>query len=83
MPMVIRNISEAKAELSALIARVQQGDEVILAKAGKPVAKIVAYSGAAGQRVPGAMEGEIWIAPDFDELPDDMAEAFGMREPGQ
>ncbi len=39
--MVVRNISEAKAELSALIARVQQGDEVILAKAGKPVAKLV------------------------------------------
>jgi prevent-host-death family protein len=78
--MVIRNISEAKAELSALIARVQQGDEVILAKAGKPVAKIVPYGGAARKRVPGSMEGEIWIAPDFDELPDDMAEAFGMRE---
>jgi len=29
------------------------------------------------------MEGEIWIAPDFDQLPDDMAEAFGMLEPGE
>jgi prevent-host-death family protein len=81
--MVIRNISQAKAELSALIAMVQQGDEVILSKAGKPVAKIVPYSGAAQSRVPGSMKGEIWIAPDFDELPDDMAEAFGMREPGK
>jgi len=81
--MVIRNISEAKAELSALIARVQQGDEVILAKSGKPVAKIVPYSGGTRPRIPGAMEGEIWIAPDFDELPEDMAEAFGMREPGK
>jgi prevent-host-death family protein len=80
--MLIRNISEAKAELSALIAMVQQGDEVILAKAGKPVAKIVPYRGAAQHRTPGSMEGEIWIAPDFDELPDDMAEAFGMLEPG-
>ena len=76
--MVVRNISEAKAELSALIAMVQQGDEVILAKAGKPVAKIVPFGGAAQGRVPGSMEGEIWIAPDFDELPVDMAEAFGM-----
>lgn len=81
--MVIRNISQAKAELSALIARVQQGDEVILAKSGKPVAKIVPYRGAAQRRVPGSMKGEIRIAPDFDELPDDMAEAFGMREPGK
>jgi prevent-host-death family protein len=81
--MVIRNISEAKAELSALIAMVQQGDEVILAKAGKPVAKIIPYGGAAQARVPGSMLGEIWIAPDFDRLPDDMAEAFGMREEGK
>jgi prevent-host-death family protein len=79
--MVVRNISEAKAELSSLIAMVQRGDEVILAKAGKPVAKIIPYSGAAGKRVPGSMEGEIWIAPDFDQLPADMAEAFGMVEP--
>ena len=81
--MVIRNISEAKAELSALIARVQRGDEVILAKSGKPVAKIVPYCGAASRRIPGSMEGEIWIAPDFDQLPEDMAEAFGMLEPGK
>lgn len=81
--MVVRNISEAKAQLSALIAMVQRGDEVILSKSGKPVAKIVPYRGAAQSRVPGSMEGEIWIAPDFDELPDDMAEAFGMREPGK
>jgi len=78
--MVVRNISEAKAQLSALIAMVEHGDEVILSRAGKPVAKIVPYGGATQRRVPGSMEGEIWIAPDFDELPDDIAEAFGMRE---
>jgi prevent-host-death family protein len=71
--MVIRNISQAKAELSTLIAMVQRGDEVILSKSGKPVAKIVPYSGAAQRRVPGSMEGAIWIAPDFVQLPDDMA----------
>jgi prevent-host-death family protein len=41
--MVIRNISQAKAELSALIAEVLNGNEVILEKAGKPVAKLVPY----------------------------------------
>jgi prevent-host-death family protein len=81
--MVIRNISEAKAQLSALIAMVERGDEVILAKSGKPVAKIVPYGGVAQRRRPGSMEGEIWMAPDFDRLPDDMAEAFGMLEPGK
>ena len=80
--MVIRNISEAKAELSALIEEVQKGNEIILAKAGKPVAKLVPYEGAARPRTPGALKGKIWIAPDFDTLPDDMAEAFGMKEPG-
>ncbi len=77
----MRNIAQAKAELSALVEEVQKGNEVILAKAGKPVARIVKYSGAAQPRTPGSMAGEIWIAPDFDTLPDDMAEAFGMPGP--
>lgn len=79
--MVLRNISEAKAELSALIERVQKGEEVILAKAGKPVAKLIPFRGPTAPRVPGSMSGEIWIAPDFDALPADMAEAFGIPEP--
>jgi prevent-host-death family protein len=79
--MLVRNISEAKAELSALIEAVMNGSEVIIAKAGKPVARLVAYSGAAHPRMPGSMKGEIWMSPDFDTLPDDMAEAFGMKEP--
>ena len=79
--MVVRNISEAKAELSALIEAVQNGNEVILAKAGKPVARLVPFHGPARPRAPGSMAGEIWIAPDFDSLPDDMAEAFGIKEP--
>ena len=79
--MVVRNITQAKAELSSLIEQVQKGSEVILAKAGKPVARLVAFRGPAGPRTPGSMAGEILIAPDFGSLPDDMAEAFGMREP--
>ena len=79
--MMVRNISQAKAELSALIEEVQKGEEVILAKAGKPVAKLVAYRGPARPRTPGAMSGEIWIAEDFDTLPDDIADSFGMRDP--
>ena len=79
--MVIRNISEAKAELSALIEAVQNGSEVIIAKAGKPVARLVAFHGPSRPRTPGAMKGEIYISPDFDTLPDDIAEAFGVKEP--
>ena len=79
--MVVRNISQAKAELSALVEEVQKGTEVIIAKAGKPVAKLVAFRGPASARTPGSMSGEIWISPDFDTLPDDIAEAFGAEEP--
>lgn len=77
----VRNISEAKAELSALVEDVQKGEDVILAKAGKPVARLVRYNGPAHPRQPGSMAGEIWIAPDFDILPADIAEAFGIEEP--
>ncbi len=76
--MVMRNISEAKAQLSALVEEVQKGNEVILAKAGKPVARIVPYKGAAKPRKPGSMAGRIVIHRDFDELPSDIAAAFGM-----
>ena len=72
--MVVRNISQAKAELSALLEQVQKGHEVILAKSGKPIAKIVAYQGPAAPRTPGSLAGQIWMAPDFDAPLEDFAE---------
>ena len=78
--MVVRNISQAKAELSALIEQVEKGNEVVIAKAGKPVARLVPWRASARQRKPGALAGRIWIAPDFDSLPDDIADAFGMLD---
>lgn len=77
--MTLRNISEAKAQLSALIEAVQAGEEVIIGKAGKPVARLVRYQGARAPRQPGALKGQIRIAEDFDELPPDLAEAFGVE----
>jgi len=76
--MHITNISEAKAHLSALIEKVISGQEVIIGKAGKPVAKLVRYERSQETRRPGALRGKIKIAEDFDELPDDIAESFGM-----
>ena len=76
--MHITNISEAKAQLSALIEKVISGQEVIIGKAGKPVAKLVRYERSQETRQPGALRGKIKIAEDFDELPDDIAEPFGM-----
>jgi len=76
--MQITNISEAKAQLSALIEKVMAGEEVIIGKAGKPVARIIRYENNRQPRQPGALKGKIKIADDFDELPDDIAEAFGV-----
>jgi prevent-host-death family protein len=78
--MHITNITEAKAHFSALIDKVLKGEEIIIGKAGKPVAKIVRYERCELPRQPGALKGKIKIADDFDQLPDDIAEAFGMRD---
>jgi prevent-host-death family protein len=66
------------AQLSALIEKVLAGEEVIIGKAGKPVARLVRYERSEEPRRPGALKGKIKIADDFDELPEDIAEAFGM-----
>jgi prevent-host-death family protein len=79
--MLITNISDAKTHLSALIEKVVAGEEVIIGKAGKPVAKLVRYERSAEPRRPGALKGKIRIEKDFDELPDDIAQAFGMTKP--
>ncbi len=76
--MQITNISEAKAQLSNLIERVTAGEDIIIGKAGKPVARLVRYENNRQPRQPGALRGKIKIAEDFDELPDDIANAFGM-----
>ena len=78
--MLITNISEAKAQLSALIEKVMAGQEVIIGKAGKPVAKLVRYERSEKPRQPGALRGKISIGNDFDELPMDIAKAFGMED---
>lgn len=78
--MILRNISEAKAELSALIEAVSRGEEVLIGKAGVPVARLVRYTGASQPRQPGALKGKIKIAPDFDQLPADIAGSFGMSD---
>lgn len=76
--MPITNISEAKAQLSALIERVLAGEEIVIGKAGKPVAKLVRFERPRRPRVPGALKGRIRIADDFDELPGDLSAAFEM-----
>lgn len=60
------NIHEAKTHLSRLIARVVRGEEITLAKAGRPVAKIVPLMPRLDRRIPGTARGRILVSPDFD-----------------
>jgi prevent-host-death family protein len=70
------NIHAAKTHLSRLIERVEAGEEIILARAGKPVAKLVPYVVRRQPRRPGIWEGQVAIAPDFDDINDEIAELF-------
>jgi prevent-host-death family protein len=79
--MVVNTISEAKARLSELIDKARAGQEVIISRAGKPVAILTAFKKTERPRRPGALRGKIHIKDDFDELPDDLAEALGAKAP--
>lgn len=70
------NIHEAKTKLSQLLVRVAAGEEVIIAKAGKPVARLSRIKPAPKKRTLGGYEGTITIAGDFDTLPDDLLAEF-------
>ncbi len=77
------NVHEAKTNFSKLLQRVALGEEVIIAKAGTPVAKLVPVYAKQGERPLGFLKGEIWIADDFDApLPPDILAGFlGEDEP--
>jgi prevent-host-death family protein len=71
------NIHDAKTHLSRLLRRVAAGEEVVIAKAGKPLARLVPVAGTAGPRVLGAQSGRIVVADDFDApLPPDVLADF-------
>lgn len=75
------NVHEAKTHLSRLLDDVARGEEVVIARAGKPLARLVPIAPAlAGRRRLGQLEGKIWIADDFDDpLPDEIERAFEGR----
>jgi prevent-host-death family protein len=71
------NIHEAKTHLSRLIERVEAGEEITLARAGRPVARLVPYKRRTEARRPGLWKGRVVIAPDFDAPLPEIDEAFG------
>jgi prevent-host-death family protein len=74
----VTNISEAKANLSQLVEKVLEGEEVIIGKAGKPVAKLVPYHHDSSPRDlhQGIWQNQVWMAEDCDGLPEDIMQAF-------
>lgn len=77
----IVNITEAKAQLSRLVEEAQNGQRVIIGKAGRPVAVLTAYDADPEPRTLGGWEGRVWIADDFDDpLPEDLQRHFDGAE---
>jgi prevent-host-death family protein len=61
------NVHEAKTHLSRLLERVERGEQIVIARAGKPVARLVPIEPAPGKRPLGLYKGQIWMSEDFDE----------------
>lgn len=75
--MTMINVHEAKTHLSRILDRVAGGEEVLIAKAGKPIARLVPVPVDKKTRTPGTYRGRIRIGDDFDApLPDDMLESL-------
>ncbi len=70
------NVHEAKTHLSRLLEAVEAGEDVVIARAGKPIARLVPASTRTQPRTPGAWRGQGWIAEDFDETSEELIAAF-------
>lgn len=73
------NIHDAKTNLSKLLERVERGEEIVIARAGTPIARLCPIAPRPRRRRLGKYAGQIEIADDFDRLPDDIAAAFGIE----
>jgi len=70
------NVHHAKTHLSKLLAEVEKGQEIIVARDGEPIAKIVPFK--KNRMTFGDLKGKIWMADDFDELPDELLKEWGL-----
>ena len=76
--MEIANIHQAKSQLSKLVDRAMEGEEVIIARSGKPMVRLDPIRQVVTPRQGGQWKGRVRIADDFDTLPEDVAAAFGI-----
>lgn len=73
-------VHQAKTNLSKLLRKAARGEEVIIARGKKPVAKLVALSAEAKKRTPGRLKGKIWYTPDaFDPLTKEELSEWGIE----
>ena len=71
------NVHEAKTHLSRLLERVRQGEEIVIAKSGEPVARLVGIREQPERRMPGSAKGTLWVSEDFDApLPEEILDHF-------
>jgi prevent-host-death family protein len=74
-------VTEAKTQLSRLIERVGEGEEIVIRRGPRPVAKLIRYDDPKRKRrIPGDLEGQIWVSDDFDEPDEEIERLFGMRD---
>ena len=73
-------VTEAKTQLSSLIERVTDGEEIVIRRGRQPVAKLVRYDEPASRRRMGALRGQIWMSDDFDEPDEEIERLFGTRD---
>ena len=73
------NMHEAKTQLSKLGELAWQGEKIVIAKAGKPYLELVPHRADRQPRKPGRLKGQIELAADFDDTPDDLAALFEGR----
>lgn len=80
--MTTLNLYEAKTQLSQLVERAADGEEIIIAKAGKPMARLMPLAKPVREVKFGTLTGQVWIADNFDDpLPDDLLAAFNGENP--
>ena len=74
--MQIINIHQAKTHLSQLIEKAVAGEDIIIAKAGKPIAKLVAHTKKLEPRKPGLLKGKIKVSEHFDDEDEEINKLF-------
>jgi prevent-host-death family protein len=74
------NVHQAKNQLSRLLREVEDGEQVVIARNGTPVAKLVPHVEERKPREPGWAKGRVWMAPDFDEFDEQIARDFGLLD---